>query len=129
MAMAQVPNQHGHLVGDDVLRLFSSAARGVLGPDDLLSRHGGDEFLVVLKNIAEDGAIAVAERMRLAFSEQVSAMAVFASLPTLSIGVAACSGPDIDFKKLLGRADTALYASKRQGRDRVEASPAQEQAA
>ena len=125
----QLNDQHGHPVGDDVLRLFSSAARSVLRPDDLLSRHGGDEFLVVLKNTAEDGAIAVAERMRLAFSEEVSAMAVFASLPTLSIGVAACSGPDVDFKKLLERADTALYASKRRGRDRVEASPAQEQAA
>lgn len=125
----QLNDQHGHLVGDDVLRLFSSAARSVLRPHDLLSRHGGDEFLVVLKNTAEDGAIAVAERMRSAFSEQVSAMAVFTSLPTLSIGVAACSGPDIDFKTLLERADTALYASKRQGRDRVEASPAQEQAA
>jgi diguanylate cyclase (GGDEF)-like protein len=125
----QLNDQFGHAAGDVVLKLFATAARGVLRPDDLLSRHGGDEFIVLLKDVSEDGAIAVAERMRAAFADIVSRHQGPDVAPTLSIGVAIGGSASADFEMLLARADAALYASKRMGRDRVEASADREQAA
>jgi diguanylate cyclase (GGDEF)-like protein len=122
-------DRHGHVVGDDILRLFAQVAQAALRPGDLLSRQGGDEFLAVLKDISSDGAMGVAERIRLAFSAAASQAPGLAMSPTLSIGVATGKETAVDFKKLLKQADEALYSSKRQGRDRVEAFLEQEHAA
>ncbi|KQV14073.1 diguanylate cyclase [Rhizobium sp. Root1203] len=125
----QLNDRHGHVVGDDILRLFAQVAQAALRPGDLLSRQGGDEFLAVLNNISGDGAVAVAERIRLTFSAAASQAPGLAMSPTLSIGVATSKEAAVDFKRLLKQADEALYSSKRQGRDRVEAFLEQEHAA
>lgn len=125
----QLNDEHGHVVGDEVLKLFARSARDTLRPGDLLSRQGGDEFLAVLKDVSEEGAVAVAERIRAAFANAASEMPGPALSPTLSIGVATCGPADADFARLLERADAALYSSKRQGRDRVRASVEHEKAA
>jgi len=125
----QLNDQHGHVVGDDMLRLFASVAQAMLRPGDLLSRQGGDEFLVVLKDVSDTEAVQAAEAIRLAFSAAVAQVPGLAVLPTLSIGVATSGGTDADFEQLLRKADEALYASKRRGRNRVEASSGREQAA
>ncbi|WP_431320464.1 GGDEF domain-containing protein [Rhizobium sp. YTU87027] len=122
----QLNDQHGHVVGDDILRLFARVAQSVLRPGDLLSRQGGDEFVAVLKDMDDAEAVQTAESIRLAFSFAVGQVPGLAVFPTLSIGVA--TSRENDFEQLLGKADEALYASKRHGRDRVEAS-AGEQAA
>ncbi|OCJ02638.1 diguanylate cyclase [Rhizobium sp. AC44/96] len=125
----QLNDLHGHVVGDDVLKLFAGVVRNVLRPVDLLSRQGGDEFLAVLKDVSAEGAVATAEIIRSAFSVAVSRVPELAVSPTLSIGVATSAQPTIDFEQLLREADEALYFSKRQGRNRVEAFVAQEHAA
>lgn len=125
----QLNDRHGHVVGDDMLRLFARVAQAALRPGDLLARQGGDEFLAVLKDVSEGGAVAVAERLRLAFSAAASQVPGLAMSPTLSIGVATSRQADVDFERLLRQADEALYSSKRQGRDRVEAFLEQEHAA
>jgi diguanylate cyclase (GGDEF)-like protein len=125
----QLNDRHGHVVGDDILRLFAQVAQAALRAGDLLSRQGGDEFLAVLKDVPEDGAVVVAERLRLAFSAAASHVPGLAMSPTLSIGVATSRQSDVDFERLLSQADEALYSSKRQGRDRVEAFVEQEHAA
>ncbi|KRB51872.1 diguanylate cyclase [Rhizobium sp. Root708] len=124
----QLNDQHGHAVGDDILRLFAWVAQTALRPGDLLSRHGGDEFVVVLKGMTGAEAVQIAEGMRQAFSAAVAQMPGLTVFPTLSIGVATSCKAETDFEQLLRKADEALYASKRHGRDRVEAS-AGEQAA
>jgi diguanylate cyclase (GGDEF)-like protein len=125
----QLNDRHGHVVGDDILKLFAQVAQDAMHPGDLLSRQGGDEFLAVLKDVPDDVAMAAAERIRSAFSAAVSRVPGLTISPTLSIGVATSRQANVDFELLLKQADEALYSSKRQGRDRVEASVGQGQAA
>lgn len=125
----QLNDRHGHAAGDDILRLFASVARGIMRSSDLLARQGGDEFLAVLKNISCEDAVAIAERIRLAFAAAVMQRPDLAIFPTLSIGVAARCENDRDFERLIHKADEALYRSKREGRNRVEAFGENQQAA
>ncbi|MBY5760676.1 GGDEF domain-containing protein [Rhizobium leguminosarum] len=125
----QLNDRHGHAAGDDVLRLFARVSRGIMRSDDLLARQGGDEFLAVLKNVSREDAVAIAERIRLAFTAAVMQRPDLAVFPTLSIGVAAREESDGDFERLMQKADEALYRSKREGRNRVEAFGENQQAA
>ncbi|PDT02982.1 GGDEF domain-containing protein [Rhizobium chutanense] len=125
----QLNDRHGHAAGDDMLRLFASVARGIMRSGDLLARQGGDEFLAVLKSISRQDAVLIAERIRLAFAAAVMQRPDLAVFPTLSIGVAAREENDGDFERLMQKADEALYRSKREGRNRVEACGENQQAA
>ncbi|MBB4217364.1 diguanylate cyclase (GGDEF)-like protein [Rhizobium sp. BK212] len=125
----QLNDRHGHAAGDDILQLFARVARGIMGSGDLLARQGGDEFLAVLKNISCEDAVAIAERIRLTFAAAVMQRPDLAIFPTLSIGVAARRENDEDFERLMQKADEALYRSKREGRNRVEAFGENQQAA
>ncbi|MDR9761512.1 GGDEF domain-containing protein [Rhizobium redzepovicii] len=125
----QLNDRHGHAAGDDILRLFASVSRGIMSSHDLLARQGGDEFLAVLKNISREEAVAIAEHIRLAFAAAVMQRPDLAVFPTLSIGVATRGESGGDFEQLVKKADEALYRSKREGRNRVEAFGENQQAA
>jgi diguanylate cyclase (GGDEF)-like protein len=125
----QLNDRHGHAAGDDMLRLFASVSRGIMRSNDLLARQGGDEFLAVLKNVSREDAVAIAERIRLAFAAAVMQRPDLVVFPTLSIGVAARSESGGDFERLVQKADEALYRSKREGRNRVEVFGENQQAA
>ncbi|KPH06828.1 diguanylate cyclase (GGDEF)-like protein [Rhizobium leguminosarum] len=125
----QLNDRHGHASGDDILRLFASVSRSIMGSNDLLARQGGDEFLVVLKDVSGQDAVAIAERIRLAFAAAVLHQPDLAVFPTLSIGVATRGESGGDFEQLIKKADEALYRSKREGRNRVEAFGENQQAA
>lgn len=125
----QLNDQHGHATGDEVLRLFAAVSKGIMRSSDLLSRQGGDEFLAVLRNVDQDEAVTIANRIRLSFAAAVMQMPDLAIFPTLSIGVATRRENSVDFDRLVQRADEALYRSKREGRNRVEASGENQQAA
>ncbi|AWN35710.1 GGDEF domain-containing protein [Methylobacterium radiodurans] len=114
-----VNDTHGHAVGDAVLVAFCALARALM-PEAVIGRLGGEEFACL---IADDGPAAVlarAERVRGAF-----AAVALPELPELrlavSAGVARAAGGAFD--TLMRRADNALYAAKRAGRDRVVAAP------
>ncbi|OWV81412.1 diguanylate cyclase [Rhizobium sp. R634] len=124
----QLNDRHGHAAGDEILRLFASVSRSIMRPHDLLARQGGDEFLAVLKNLSREDAVAIAERIRLDFAAAVMQRPDLAVFPTLSIGVAMRES-DGDFESLMHKADEALYRSKREGRNRVEAFWENQQAA
>ncbi|ARO25703.1 GGDEF domain-containing protein [Rhizobium sp. S9] len=124
----QLNDRHGHAAGDDILRLFASLSKGIMRSSDLLARQGGDEFLAVLKNISQEDAMAIAERIRLDFAAAAMQRPDLAVFPTLSIGVATREGGG-DFERLVHKADEALYRSKREGRNRVEAFWENQQAA
>jgi len=107
----------GHLAGDQALRMIAATARGALRAGDAAYRFGGEELLLVLRNVTCPEAVAVAERVRAAvqraaFPHPDAATGVL----TVSVGVAAGSG---DTGTLLARADAALYEAKRMGRNRV----------
>jgi diguanylate cyclase (GGDEF)-like protein len=114
-----INDTHGHTMGDDVLRLFATTARGDLRTGDTLARYGGDEFVVLLSRTAGDEALAIAERIRVAFANSTNSLGALAVQPTLSIGVAAGSLAVDTLDTILQRADEALYRSKREGRNRV----------
>lgn len=108
----------GHHAGDDVLRQVGVILRQGLRPGDLAARYGGEEFAILLANCDLAAAIQAAERIRQAF--------LVHAWPhrrvTISIGVAEVLSQD-SAESLVKRADTALYAAKQQGRNRVLAGP------
>ena len=118
----RVNDGHGHEAGDRVLAAVAGALRSNLRAEDVLGRLGGEEFLALLPDSDEAAAVATAEKLR----EEVAALRVAHRgtelAVTLSIGCATWEGEPSD--ELLRRADDALYAAKRSGRDRVVGAPA-----
>jgi diguanylate cyclase (GGDEF)-like protein/PAS domain S-box-containing protein len=115
----RVNDVHGHAAGDRVLVALAQAAASVLRGSDVLARVGGEEFHVLLPDTDAGGAMALAERMRLAVCAlEVPSDGGLAIRPTVSVGVAVFRLGD-DLESLLRRADDALYRAKEQGRDRT----------
>lgn len=108
-----VNDTQGHLCGDRVLREAAQRIAGALRGSDFVGRYGGEEFCVVLPEMAPAGARRVAEKLR----EAVKALPDPA--PTISIGVSLWE-PSSSVDDILGRADESLYRAKEAGRDRVE---------
>jgi diguanylate cyclase (GGDEF)-like protein len=119
-----INDTHGHAKGDDVLRQFAAIANADLRTGDTLARYGGDEFVVLLPHTAGGEALAIAERIRVAFANATGSLGALADQPTLSIGIAAGSLTDDTLDTILPRADEALYRSKREGRNRVRVAAA-----
>ena len=116
----RVNDEHGHPVGDAVLKDVAYALRKALRAFDLVYRIGGEEFVVLLPGADLEHAIEVAERLRAAVAEQrTDDVAV-----TMSLGVTAARGGEVRFAELYGAADAALYEAKRAGRNRVRAAGA-----
>ncbi len=114
----QVNDQHGHEVGDRMLKAFAEASEDSVRPTDQLFRMGGEEFCFVLSSTSLDEAIAVAERIRRAFEGVAVETASGPAATTVSIGIAATSFA-IDIEVLLAAADAAMYEAKSRGRNRV----------
>jgi diguanylate cyclase (GGDEF)-like protein/PAS domain S-box-containing protein len=113
----QINDSHGHAMGDRVIRHVAERARAALRDEDILGRIGGEEFVCILAQSSAQAAEIVAERVRKAVE---TGTASEDDLPdtTISIGLAVYEGePDIE--ELLHRADEALYAAKREGRNRL----------
>ena len=116
-----VNDQHGHLVGDEVLRQVAQRARTRLRGADLLARFGGEEFLALLPATTADGALAVAEGIRRAVGEQPIVVNGVSIPVTISIGLHAGipgEGPTAA-EAMIAQSDQALYEAKHQGRNRV----------
>jgi diguanylate cyclase (GGDEF)-like protein len=117
----RVNDEHGHLVGDEVLRRFVIAAAAAIRATDRLGRFGGDEFLVLMPTTdREEAAVAAAERVR----EAVRGVAWASVNAGLNVTISARIGlarAGESVEALLGRADMALYAAKHAGRNCVRA--------
>jgi diguanylate cyclase (GGDEF)-like protein len=114
-----INDQHGHLAGDDVLRVVASGVTGQLRAVDFVGRFGGEEFVFLLAETDEAGAEVVAERLRghiqgLTINHRELSITV-----TASIGVVAFHPQMNDVRHMMYLADTALYRAKEQGRNRV----------
>ena len=114
----QINDQHGHLVGDSVLRLLSEKLVLSLRQEDMAGRYGGDEFCVILPNTPPVLAGEVMERLRQELAEIRSPLAPDLKI-TLSIGLAGYSPFQLDATQWLNAADQALYQAKSRGRDQV----------
>lgn len=111
----------GHAVGDAVLRHVASALLASVRPYDAVFRYGGDEFLLCLPNADLRAAWAIIERLRLKIAKSRIAVRKGEEIAiTLSVGIASLE-QDTGAEAALERADSALYAAKRNGRNRVHA--------
>ncbi len=116
-----VNDTHGHDVGDEVLREFSGRVRRAVRGIDLVCRLGGEEFVVVMPETDLAHGIGVGERIRQAIATEAFACDENGAALniTVSIGIAAIEHAEDTSDSLLKRADRALYAAKREGRNRV----------
>jgi two-component system cell cycle response regulator len=115
-----INDRHGHAAGDEVLREFARRLRESVRGIDLVSRIGGEEFLVIMPDILADDAERVAQRVRGAV-EATGFLLPSGAAPlnvTVSIGLAFHRLQEAG-GTLIGRADAALYASKERGRNMV----------
>jgi diguanylate cyclase (GGDEF)-like protein len=112
----QLNDTHGHETGDRALRAFSQTLAASVRRDDLVGRHGGEEFAVVLPGCSAADAVTVIEKVRVDLRAALAAH----SLPvvTASFGVVAAL-PGEELASALARADAALFQAKHEGRDRV----------
>jgi diguanylate cyclase (GGDEF)-like protein/PAS domain S-box-containing protein len=106
-----INDTRGHQAGSSAIKQAGAAWSSQLRAGDLLARFGGDEFAVLMPECTLDQALIAAERLRVAIGPT----------PTASIGVAEWDGIE-DPQALIERADEALYAAKRAGRNRVAAA-------
>lgn len=110
----------GHDVGDKVLRQVAQRFRQNIRSMDLACRFGGEEFVAIMPDLDLERALQVGERLRASIAGDVFAVGPGRPLQvTASVGLAALEGWDDTPDSLIKRADQALYAAKREGRNRV----------
>ena len=112
---------HGHLRGDDLLRLFGSVMKRQVRDADFVCRIGGEEFVMILPETEGAMAVQIAERLRMAIEQYPFPYqeAQPGGNLTISLGVASYIKGHMDSQKLLKSADDALYQAKREGKNKV----------
>jgi diguanylate cyclase (GGDEF)-like protein len=120
----RINDQHGHAAGDEVLKLVAEAVRSTVIAPAFFGRLGGEEFLIVLPDTDLFSARRFAELLR----QKVAALNTRAVIPghngvTTSVGLTVSMAGEDDSGRMLARADTALYAAKRSGRNCVRVEP------
>ncbi|SFI56623.1 diguanylate cyclase [Bradyrhizobium sp. Gha] len=114
-------DSYGHLTGDQVLRLVGLSLKQTIKGQDITARYGGEEFAVVLPNTALRQALTVADHIRravMAKELKKKSTGEILGRVTISVGVSMLKQGD-DTETLIDRADSCLYAAKRNGRNRV----------
>jgi diguanylate cyclase (GGDEF)-like protein/PAS domain S-box-containing protein len=118
-----INDTYGHTAGDRALTAVSEALRRTLRKADILGRYGGDEFMIILPETSQAGALSLAEKVRSAVEGlELELPGSTRTGLTLSIGVAGCCMPEDNLDSLVSLADAALYKSKEAGRNRISAA-------
>ncbi len=109
-----VNDTYGHNFGDDVLKVIASTVSRSLRSEDIFVRWGGEEFVVILPSSSEKASVTVAEKLR----ERIKEQKIGDIHITCSFGVTVIKEDD-NKKSVIERVDKAMYAAKKEGRDRV----------
>ena len=124
----RINDVHGHQAGDHVLVQLATLVMSILGEDEVFARYGGEEFAVISRGLEIGAAQALSERIRVSVESHPFVFGDATIPVTISVGVSRAPGPGIATSvDLVARADEALYAAKRAGRNRVclaQAAPA-----
>ena len=119
-----VNDTYGHATGDAVLRHLAAGLSANFRSTDIVSRFGGEEFVVLMPSASEDDAVAMAQRMCQHVASNVLTVDGIAIGYTVSAGVVGMSEEIGSIDELLKRADAAMYMAKADGRNRVARWPA-----
>lgn len=116
----RINDVYGHLVGDAVLKDLAARVNENIRLGDVFARYGGEEFAIILPSTSLDGALALAERIRKNISSRPYELYEKSIRYTVSIGLAKFNGrTPCKKEELIRDTDEALYASKREGKNRV----------
>jgi two-component system cell cycle response regulator len=117
----EINDRHGHLAGDEILRGVAKRMRASVRSHDAAGRYGGEKFLLILPGSELNTGYRQAERIRASIAAEQFSAGGHSLAITCSFGVACTNQPDASqADSLVKRADEALYAAKRNGRNRVE---------
>ncbi|MGI5307932.1 diguanylate cyclase [Rheinheimera sp. WS51] len=114
-----VNDTYGHQVGDKMILAAANACQQQLRKTDIACRFGGDEFVIVLPNTDLQDTVYFANRLRQSFNQALSPFFLEDAAVSVSIGAASMVASDRSYEDTLRRADNALYAAKRQGKNCV----------
>ncbi len=114
-----VNDLYGHTAGDRLLVTLSELIRGVLPEGALVARLGGDEFVILLNDASNDKVVGLGEALRKQFQHAAEQAFVTPEPVTLSMGASLFDQPPASLASLIEQGDSALYESKRSGRDRI----------
>ncbi|MDK9712171.1 diguanylate cyclase [Acidaminobacter sp.] len=119
----QYNDTYGHITGDEmIIRIASLISQNVKRTSDLVARYGGDEFIVLLSNTDEPGALKVASSIRSTLSSAgiLHERSPLGGVATLSIGMSTCiPGASMSLAEHIQSVDAALYEAKQAGRNRI----------
>ncbi|MDH3546128.1 MAG: sensor domain-containing diguanylate cyclase [Gammaproteobacteria bacterium] len=115
-----VNDQFGHSVGDQVLRKVASTIVAAVRPQDVVCRYGGEEFMVIVRDVDAKACLTIANRICSSIRDLPIRTREKTVPTTMSIGMAMRDhGDDVTPEQLIEKADKALYKSKETGRNRV----------
>ncbi len=114
-----VNDNHGHDAGDAVLKALAKVLTQSVRSSDLVIRYGGEEFLIILQDTAEESADAVAEKIRSSVEALKIQVGGTTLQKTISIGISDFPKDSETFWQAVKYADVALYRAKEEGRNRV----------
>lgn len=115
----RVNDTYGHAAGDEVIRHVGKTLNGLVRSTDKVARFGGEEFVVLLREIGDESVEALAQRMRRAVRAAVFTFDGKTVSVSISIGGTLVSGQERDIHDVIERADSALYDAKASGRNAV----------
>jgi diguanylate cyclase (GGDEF)-like protein len=119
----RINDNYGHQAGDHILQESALLLKNVCRETDLVSRFGGEEFLVLLPATDQEGAFILAEKIRSAFQGKTFRIQERHVRITASLGVSQWRSKERNTDGALKRADIALYAAKISGRNAVKCAP------
>ena len=125
----RINDTHGHAAGDDAIKRVAEIVSQSIRTTDKAARFGGEEFVVLLREIDQDTAVLLADRIRASIESAAVCHGDIVIPITVSVGLALFDESDRDVQDVIERADQGLYVAKKNGRNRTFLMPATDERA
>jgi diguanylate cyclase (GGDEF)-like protein len=125
----KINDTHGHAAGDDAIKSIADIINQSIRTTDKAARFGGEEFVVLLREIDQETAVLLADRIRTSIESATVRHGDVVIPITVSVGLAMFDESDRDVQDVIERADQGLYVAKKTGRNRTFLMPAEDERA